>query len=357
MIASVLITSLLLALAYAKSCLNRTVSINVSARTGVFDITIPQTNLEATAFILNYTQQGRNFTDDVLTGYKTTRNTYQISTQLCFPTTKRFANPTIQILTHGIGWDKTYWDPSYNNFKYSYVNVATDLAGYYTLTYDRLGIGKSSHGDALNEIQSFLEVNALAELSMMLRNGTFPGISHAFSKIVHVGHSFGSVQSYALADKFSGISDGLVLTGFSTDFAYANYFIAGGNFVPAGPAPPSGSASSTSKPKYTAGYLEDSDVQAVDYQYFLPGYFDPGALQFAYDSRQPVTVGELLTFGSVPPVNSFKGPVLVLSGSNDLVFCGGNCLATGNANLSSILAAAQTSFPNVPPTKFETYIQ
>ena len=80
-----------------------------------------------------------------------------------------------------------YWDLSYNNFNYSYVDVATDTYGYSTLAYDRLGIGNSSHGEPLNEIQAFLEVAALAELTLMLRNGTFPGVKQTFDKITHVG--------------------------------------------------------------------------------------------------------------------------------------------------------------------------
>lgn len=82
---------------------------------------------------------------------------------------------------------RRYWDSSYNNFNYSYVNYATDCAKYCTLNYDRLGIGNSSHGEPLNEIQSFLEIAALAELTTMLRTGTFPGVSQSFGKVVHVG--------------------------------------------------------------------------------------------------------------------------------------------------------------------------
>lgn len=83
--------------------------------------------------------------------------------------------------------DARYWDLSYNDFNYSYVDVATDMSGYCTLAYDRLGIGNSSHGEPLNEIQSFLEVASLAEMTMMLRNGTFPGVKQTFGKITHVG--------------------------------------------------------------------------------------------------------------------------------------------------------------------------
>lgn len=91
----------------AKICINMTVPVDISARQAVFDLAVPQTNLEATDFILNMTQQGRNFTDIVLTGYNTTVGTYNISTQFCMPSNATYMNPTVQVLTHGIGFDKT----------------------------------------------------------------------------------------------------------------------------------------------------------------------------------------------------------------------------------------------------------
>jgi len=93
--------------AYAKQCINATVPVNLAARQAVFNLAVPQTNLEATDFILNMTQQGRNFTDLVLTGYNTTTGTYNISTQFCMPSNANSTNPTVQVLTHGIGFDKT----------------------------------------------------------------------------------------------------------------------------------------------------------------------------------------------------------------------------------------------------------
>ena len=43
--------------------------------------------------------------------------------------------------------------------------------------------------------------------------------------------------------------------------------------------------------------------------------------------------------------------------ANDLPFCGGDCLTTGNPSLPSIPADVAMSFPNVPPSNFTTYIQ
>ena len=46
-----------------------------------------------------------------------------------------------------------YWDLFFSNY-----NVATDMYEYYTPSLDCLGIGNSSHGEPLNEIQKFINV-------------------------------------------------------------------------------------------------------------------------------------------------------------------------------------------------------
>ena len=103
-----LVVAALAGSAAAKTCVNLTIPIDISARTAVFDIQVPQTNLDPTVFIQNLTQQGRNFTDVALTGYKTTTGSYDISAQFCTPSNKPASGTTLQILTHGIGFDKTY---------------------------------------------------------------------------------------------------------------------------------------------------------------------------------------------------------------------------------------------------------
>lgn len=173
--------------------------------------------------------------------------------------------------------------------------------------YDRLGIANSSHGEPLNEIQSFLEVAALKELTTMLRDGTFPGVKDAFEKIVHVGHSFGSAQSYALTAMYPNITDGLVLTGFSMNASFVGYFAAGANFIEA-------NENGTALADYPNGYLVSSDIEAQQYLFFSPPYFSMEALSYAEATKQPVTVGELLTLGSLPMVNTYAGPVLVING-------------------------------------------
>jgi len=85
------------------------VPVDISARTAVFgNLAVPVGPLDSTAFILNVTRQGGNFTAKALTGYNTTSGSYNISAQYCVPEGANATWPhTIQVLTHGIGFDKS----------------------------------------------------------------------------------------------------------------------------------------------------------------------------------------------------------------------------------------------------------
>jgi hypothetical protein len=98
-------TSVLAGSVAAKSCMNITVPVTISARTGTFgnSATI-EGPLDPTTFALNMTRQGQNYTAAALTGYATTSGTYNISATYCVPHEKAASNiTTLQVLTHGIG--------------------------------------------------------------------------------------------------------------------------------------------------------------------------------------------------------------------------------------------------------------
>ncbi|KAL4809580.1 Alpha/Beta hydrolase protein [Aspergillus unguis] len=357
MLSLLTLTALLAGDALAKTCYNATVDVPVTSRNGVFNkINTPQTNMDVVAFTLNATRQGSNGTQEALSGYPTVNGTYKISTQYCAPEhTSGNASNVLQILTHGIGFDKTYWDLPYHAFNYSYIDNAL-AHGYHTLSYDRIGVGNSSHGEPKNEIQAFLETASLAQITRLARNGSFAGIPPTqgssrprFDKIVHVGHSFGSSQTYALTAMEPSISDGIVLTGFSVNSTFTPYFLAGANFQQAHLGLP--------KPRnatYPPGYLVPANANANEFLFFYPGHFDPRILAFAEQSKKPVSVGELLTLGSIPMQSPFRGPVLVVTGSNDLPYCAGDCLNTGGSGMS-IPAEAEMAFGDA--SSFEAYIQ
>lgn len=185
-------------------------------------------------------------------------------------------------------------------------------------------------------------------MTRMIRNGSFPGIPRP-KKIIHVGHSFGSVQTYDLTSKYPDISDAIVLTGFSLDLSYFGYFLAGGNWQQAYITQKSIMATN-----YTPGYFASGNMAADQYLFCRSPWFDPNILVYNAKVKQPVTVGELLTIGSVPDQNAFSGPVLIVTASNDLPFCGGDCYNTAGG-AESIPAEALTSFTAANPV--QAYIQ
>ncbi|CAD0020824.1 unnamed protein product [Aureobasidium pullulans] len=102
------------------------------------------------------------------------------------------------------------------------------------------------------------------------------------------------------------------------------------------------------------GYLTWSDLTSNIFAFLFPGHFDIGAAVYAEMTKQPVALGEIFTLGNGAPASSpHTGPALVLTGRQDTIYCGGDCLATGGA-AASIPAGVAKAFPNA--SKFEAYI-
>ena len=91
----------------AKQCANITVPVSISARNGVFNIPTLRGNEDATRFAQNLTSIRVNFTEEALLDYATVTGIYEISAKFCKPDTENGTDPTVQILTHGLGFDKT----------------------------------------------------------------------------------------------------------------------------------------------------------------------------------------------------------------------------------------------------------
>src|SRR5579859_4046718 len=123
---------------------------------------------------------------------------YHVATWLCSQGSA--SGKTVQVLVHGSTYDHNYWDfPSLPQTS-SYVQQITN-AGYVALNLDRIGTGLSDHPPAL---QVTLQSNAyvIHQLVQDLRNGSLNGLS--FSKIILVGHSFGSTTIITEASQFAG---------------------------------------------------------------------------------------------------------------------------------------------------------
>jgi pimeloyl-ACP methyl ester carboxylesterase len=121
---------------------------------------------------------------------------------------------TVQLLVHGYGYNRWYWELPYQLATYSYVRAA-NRAGYATLAIDRPGAGASIHPPSLFDT-SWMQIRVLHELVQALRHGTF---GNTFTKVVIVGHSLGSLLAATEAGVYDDV-DALVTTGFTH---FANY--------------------------------------------------------------------------------------------------------------------------------------
>ncbi|KAL6867031.1 hypothetical protein J3F83DRAFT_103205 [Trichoderma novae-zelandiae] len=338
-----LTSAALLALATAvaaRKCLDLTIPISISSRNAVFDLPAPVTEAQVTKFFIDFVRPGFNITDNYLTGYDTISGHYNIAATYCQP--DHGPGTTLQILTHGIGFDRSYWDHPFNNYEYSYVAQAVDQHGYSTFTWDRLGVGHSSKGNPVNEIQQFLEVAALTQLSTLLRSGRVKGINAKFVKFVHVGHSFGSAMTYNFINQNPDFSDAAILTGFSQNPSFLAGFALGGNFKPVKEIPSLAGS-------YPAGYVGVPSTVGVNIQFFAPDDFDVKMLSYATAHGQPAAPGEILTIGAGSgDTNAFSGNVLIITGDRDVPFCGGNCSDTTTIQgaFPDLLAASKPFFPN-----------
>ncbi|CAG9982929.1 unnamed protein product [Clonostachys byssicola] len=328
----------------ASICQDFIVPVDISAVNSVFDFALPTSSIDVTNLMINLSRQGSYYPSTITSNTTSLSGIFKIAVTYCRP--NRGHSDTIQVLTHGISFDRSYWDYPFHGGNYSYMKTAVDDNGFSTLAWDRFGIGNSQHADPLATVQSPLELAALKALTEILRSGSF-GPLPSFSKVVHVGHSFGSILSYGLARDNPELSDGLVLTGFSQNGSFIPLFFAGSNMIPV--------STSLRAGQYEAGYLMTGAPMGHHITQFGPGDFDPTILDYVYKTAQPVAVGELLTLGQpMVGLNKFAGPVLIITGERDAAFCGSDCRATGDPSLPSIPDACRANMPDANP--FEAII-
>jgi hypothetical protein len=171
----------------------------------------PVDQYEVTASFVHFLQGNSSQAAEINGGPSTVSQTFNIAAKLCYPKNWSGSTSTIQFLTHGIGFNQSYWDFMEG---YSFIDVAAK-AGYPTFSHDRLGVGASDHPDPIHIVQAPIQVEIIHSLVNLLRGGKLAG--QIFKDVVGVGHSFGSIQSVGVVAKYPKDFDAVVLTGFSTN--------------------------------------------------------------------------------------------------------------------------------------------
>jgi pimeloyl-ACP methyl ester carboxylesterase len=134
--------------------------------------------------------------------------------QVCYPTADVAAlHGTVQVLVSGTAYGQSYWDFPYEPDTYSYVRAAA-RAGFTTFTFDRIGIGQSTH-PLSTEVTIPANAATIHQAISQLRAGSVDGVHYA--RVVIVGHSLGSLISLYEAGTYHDV-DAVVASGILHSF-------------------------------------------------------------------------------------------------------------------------------------------
>ncbi|BCS25092.1 alpha/beta hydrolase [Aspergillus puulaauensis] len=320
------------------ACTNFDLSISVSANNSIYDIARVNNDIDVIDFVWDVERW--TAPESRIDALYLVEDTFTINAQLCVP---KNTGKILQIASHGFGFEKTYWDCEIQPSQYSYVDAALK-AGYSMLTYDRLGVGKSSKPDGHNVVQGPVEVEILKEITVLAREGKLAQFIASdeklfvpdFEKIVLVGHSMGSAFTIGALAEYGDIADGAVATGMipqgklalTGQSAYGLVYAASNDPVRFGDR--------------GSGYLVQGAQTDANKLFFKKGFFEPELLAYGTEIKQTGTVGEFMSMGAtlMKPAPGYTGPILFALAEFDLPACAGDC--TGSYDLGAIKSE---SFP------------
>lgn len=299
-------------------CVQGIVPIETSAMTLKLNVSADMNELELTQLVLSESYANTTTFEQIVGSmprYQNVSGTFNISAQICFPAQgQQTDNNTIQILTHGFGFGGSYWDFGVNT---SYIDNAAQ-SGQITFSYDRLGIGNSSHPDPINTLQDSLHIAILHKLIVMLRSSDFS--KHSFSKVIGVGHSFGSAVTYSVARQYPADLDAVVLTGYSTNMTNSNQFTSAVNILSAAKSFPDRFG------HLQPGYLVPTSKYGMQYAFLHYPNFAEDVYEKSFATVETQSLGEQFSgafFGGVAA--NYTGPAYIVNGEHDISFCDGNC--------------------------------
>ncbi|KUJ15735.1 uncharacterized protein LY89DRAFT_783009 [Mollisia scopiformis] len=327
----------------SRICQDYMIPVNITSQVLVASYPHFQDSYDVVDFINNLARRDANATKSPFSGVESATAAYNIGATFCSPGTNTNTSQerTILVATHGLAYDRRYWDSGMDPTNYSFVDFAISR-GYSVFFYDRLGTGLSSKVSGYNESQATTQLGILQQLTGFLRDGKYTGNFGTPSKIVHVGHSFGSLLSNGLIATTPEISDGAILTGLAYDQNASPFLEAFALRIASEQFPGKWSDRDNH-------YVTSVDAAANAATFFHGDSFSKEVLWYTESITQPVASIELLTSGAIRlNATTFTKPVMIISGEFDFAVCGGNCVG--------ILEhpAKEVNFPNA--TDFQAIV-
>jgi pimeloyl-ACP methyl ester carboxylesterase len=267
---------------------------------------------------------------------------YHVAGQLCG--NGSLVGKTAQLLIHGFSYDHRYWDwpQAPQN---SYVRSATN-AGYATLAIDRIGDGDSSHPADGSQVTANASGYVIHQIVQKLHAGSIGG-AH-FSKVITVGHSFGSAAVAYEAGTYHDVN-GVIISGYLHDISQTAIASFAAGVYPA-----------SQDPAFAHSGLNDTYVTTRPGTraafFFNPADVDPAIVAKDEQIKQTGTVGELdpTSFDQANAVTTnITAPVLITMGQDDVIFCNAS-EGLSCTNSSAILAREQSHFG--PKAHLEAYV-
>ncbi|KAK3389526.1 Alpha/Beta hydrolase protein [Podospora didyma] len=305
----------------AKTCTSYNIAVTVSTTNAIFGLPHFQTDLDVADFV--NTLGSRDSETAMSVTSPMTENvtaSYTIAATFCRPDGRGAGkNSTVLIATHGLGFDKSYWDPQLDKTKYSFVDFVVSQ-GFSILTYDRLGVGASSQVSGY-VAQLSNQVAILTELTHLVKAGKYVGDTGKPAAVVLVGHSFGSATSITAVSNDVTLADGLILTGFSLNVTN----IDGLGFTETLGLRIASKQQPGKWRQLDTGYVTNVDLVSNVGAFFKAPDYDPAVARFAEANKAPFGTMELIT-GQRPGLPyAFQGVAMIISGKFDLIFCKSDC--------------------------------
>ncbi|KAI9665163.1 MAG: hypothetical protein M1831_002173 [Alyxoria varia] len=312
-------------------CVERVVHLALTANNTKILYSGPSSQAELTSIVVNMFGANPTIPESILGDPTLVSGNFGIFSKLCLPASSTSAHiETVQLLTHGGSLSSMYWDLAPG---YSYVDAAAE-AGYATLSYDRIGAGRSEHPDPIQLVQAALQVEIAHALVEGLRTGKIGG--RKFSKVVAIAHSSGSFLTVAQNQKYPQDLDAVVHSGLTLLPTYVAPAIASLNLQIAN-TDRSGRFDGLEN-----GYVVQATPQSIQFPFYRYPNYDPRIFEAQVAEKQTQTLGEVFTLGSIViPVPDFTGPVALINGENDYLVCGGNCTSPQDWSAQAL----QTLYP------------
>nr|OQO16165.1 hypothetical protein B0A51_16294 [Rachicladosporium sp. CCFEE 5018] len=236
-----------------------------------------------------------------------------------------------------------HWNSAYSPDQYNFVQYAVE-AGYSVFFYDRVGCGESSKESGY-VTQLSTGVAVLQQLAAAVRTGQYTGTVGKPSKLVLIGFSFGSYITHNTIAATPDIADAVVLTAFGANLTVG----VNGNGLLRSFVPRVAALSNAQRfGLLDTGYLTWVDKYALIENYFKYPYYDTDAVAYVEATKEAFSIGEFLTFATVPSSSNFTGAALAITAETDYIVCDGYCPGVFDE-------PAKTYYRNTKP--FVAYLQ